>query len=113
MAVTPGFVDFVVERVATVIPVEPRRMFGGVLLYGPAGPVALLADDRLYLKSDALTGDRFDEAGMEPFSPYGDGRTMPYREVPGELLEDRDALTPWLRLAAEASERSATPRRRR
>jgi DNA transformation protein len=113
MAVTPGFVDFVVERLSATIPVEPRRMFGGVLLYGPAGPVALLADDRLYLKSDDVSRERFDGAGMEAFSPYGDGRTMPYREVPGELLEDADALAPWVRLAAEAAERSVTPGRRR
>jgi DNA transformation protein len=112
MPVTPGFVDFVVERVANVIPVEPKRMFGGVLLYGPAGPVALLVDDRLYLKSDEASRDRFDEAGMDAFSPYGDGRTMPYRQVPGELLEDADALAPWVRLAAASSERSATRRRR-
>jgi TfoX/Sxy family transcriptional regulator of competence genes len=43
---------------------------------------------------------------MGPFRPYGpDGESMQYYAVPADLLEDAEALEPWVRRAIEVARR--------
>jgi len=77
-------------------------MFGGVGLYAGEHFFALIADDTLYFKVDDSTRAEFEARGMGPFRPFGDsGGTMQYYQVPEDLLEDPDALRPWVEKAIE------------
>ena len=77
-------------------------MFGGVGLYSGEFFFALIADDILYFKADASTRPDFEARGMGPFRPFGDaGGTMQYYQVPEDLLEDPDALRPWVEKAVD------------
>lgn len=108
MAVSPGFREYALEQLARVVPggVRPRAMFGGVGIYAGARFFALLAGDALYLKGDDVTRDDFARAGMAPFAPGGDpAQAMSYYEVPPEILDDIDALAPWVDRALAAAER--------
>ena len=87
-------------------------MFGAVGLYAGTSFFALIDDDRLYFKVDDENRPDFEAAGMEPFRPYGDDRTMGYYEVPIDVLEDADALTAWARKAIAVAERAHRPKRR-
>lgn len=113
MPVNPGFRDYVLEQLTRIIPTpRARPMFGGVSINGPEGTFALIDDDVLYLKGDKHSRERYEGAGWAPFRPFGaTGSTMAYFEVPPELLEDTDALLPWVELARDAAARVKRPRK--
>jgi DNA transformation protein len=71
-------------------------MFGGVGLYSGELFFALIAEDTVYFKVDESTRPDFEARGMGPFRPFGDtGGTMPYYELPEDVLEDTEALRVW------------------
>jgi DNA transformation protein len=107
MSVSPSFRTFVLEQLArTTTGVRARGMFGGVGIYGGEHFFALISDDTLYFKVDDTNRPDFIARGMGPFRPYGpDGETMQYYAVPADLLEDAEALEPWVRRAIEVARR--------
>jgi DNA transformation protein len=123
----PPFVAHVLELLAPLGAVRARRMFGGHGLYVDALFIALIADDRLYLKADATSRPAFERAGCTPFAYSRSDRaavTLGYWSAPDDALDSQQAMAPWARLAlaaalrAKASNRSpsaddarATPRK--
>ena len=107
MTVSPSFREFVEDQLAEILPVRTRAMFGGVGIYTDELFFGLIHDDVLFLKVDDHTREEFEERGLKSFRPYGpDGAEMPYREAPGNLLEDPDALRPWVEGAVDAARRA-------
>jgi DNA transformation protein and related proteins len=115
MPVTPSFRAFVLDQLArTTGGVRGRAMFGGLGVYANELFFALVDNDTLYLKADDLTRPDFEARGMSPFRPYGDGgEVMSYYQVPAELLEDVEALQPWVDRALAAAERKRRKRGQR
>ncbi len=106
MPVSPQYRDYVVEQLACVGRVSARSMFGGVGLYLDGVFFALIARDVLYLKVDDANRPEYEAAGMSPFKPYPNRRTtMPYYELPAEVLDDPDQLREWARKAWDAANR--------
>jgi DNA transformation protein and related proteins len=113
MAVSDGFVQFVVDQLSDCGVILPKRMFGGVGLYAGDLFFAILANDVLYLKVDGSNRGDFEAAGQGPFRPYGDDReTMQYYQVPPEVLEDPDELARWARKAISVAVTARTARSR-
>lgn len=108
MAVSSEYREFVLESLGRVAPaVTSRSMFGGVGVYSTGLFFALMAGDTLYLKVDDTTRGDFQAIGMKPFYPYGDDQqSMNYYELPADLLEDADALRPWVEKAIDVARRS-------
>ena len=97
MPVTAEYREYVLEQLRRVAPVTHRSMFGGVGIYSDGLFFALMDDDTLYLKVDDSNRGDFEAAGARPFSPFGDpSMVMRYCELPADLLEDPDALRPWV-----------------
>lgn len=98
MAVSASFRTFVIDQLSRAVPrVRARAMFGGVGIYAGELFFALLADDTLYFKVDDSNRSDFEAQGMGPFRPYGEGgEVMQYYQVPADLLDDPDALKPWV-----------------
>ena len=116
MTADRSFIDRVIARLLPLGPVRGRRMFGGWGIFLDDVMFALIAGDRLYLKVDADTEERFAAAGAEPFTyRRGDGQAivMSYREAPAGTIEDAEALLPWARLALEAARRAHRKKRPR
>ena len=118
MAVSDGFKDLVRDLLAAFGPVTIRNMFGGAGIYADGVMFAILADDVLYLKADAISQGAFRGEGMEPFTYLKEGKgrvAMSYFEVPPRLLEEPDELVAWARhahrIASAGKERR--PRKRR
>lgn len=112
MTVSPSFRDHVLEQLRRVAPVATRPMFGGLTLFHEGRAFALIDEDRLYFKVDAGNRGDFEAAGSGPFLPFGDpARPMAYWELPGEVLEDTEALAAWARKAFAAAHRARRPRR--
>lgn len=99
------------ELLATLGPVDVRRMFGGHGLYVDGLILALVIDECLYLKTDASSRDAFQAAGCRPFQYEVPGRTVTvsYWTVPDEALDSPAAMQPWARLALEAALRARKP----
>ena len=113
MAVSPEYREFVLEQLGRVAPVTSRAMFGGVGIYSEGFFFALLDDDTTYLKVDDSNRGDFERVGMGPFRPFGDDEhVMQYYELPADLLEDADALRPWMLKALDVA-RSARRRKKR
>jgi DNA transformation protein len=115
MSVSPTFRSFVVEQLQRVRPeVRARSMFGGVGIYAADLFFALVDDDTVYFKVDETTRGEFEARGMGPFRPTGeDGEVMQYYQVPADLLEDAEALRPWVEAAIEVARRAKRRRSRR
>jgi DNA transformation protein len=115
MAVSPEFRAFVVDLFARILPhVRARSMFGGVGIYASDLFFAIIDDDTVRLKVDDSNRAMFEARGMGPFRPFGpDGETMQYYELPGEILEDSDALHEWASAAIEVARAKRSAKRRR
>jgi DNA transformation protein len=85
-----------------------RRMFGGHGVYVDDLFVAIIAFDRLYLKTDAHTRERFERAGCEAFvyDKKSGAVSLGYWSAPDEAMESPALMQPWARLALEAALRS-------
>ena len=113
MAVSKFYKAFLLEQLNQVRPVTSRAMFGGLGIYAEGLFFALADDDVLYFKSDASNRADFEEAGMGPFRPFGDERAMAYFEVPGEVLEDEEALAWWMGKAIDVAAQAALSKKPR
>lgn len=101
MPVSGSFRTFVVDQLRRVVGrVRARAMFGGVGIYAGERFFALIADDTLYFKVDESNRPDFETRGMAAFRPYGEsGEVMGYYQVPEDVLEDPEALRPWVEKA--------------
>ena len=94
--VSNDYLEFVLEQLAGAGEVAARKMFGGAGLYLEGVFFALIADDVLYFKVDDTNRNDYEAEGMLPFQPYKKKKTtMPYYEVPVEVLENGDSVKDW------------------
>jgi DNA transformation protein len=112
-----AFVTHVLDQLDAVGPVSARAMFGGFGLYLRGVMFALIAEETLYFKTDAVNRAAFEEAGMGPFVFESKGRTVAtsYHQAPPDTLEDAESLAELARDAYAAAQRAKAtgPRRPR
>ena len=102
MPVSPAHKAFVQDLLSEFGPVSIRNMFGGAGIYANGVTFAILVDDTLYLKADALSARDFAAEGKGPFTYRPKGQApvaMSYWEVPERLLDDPEELATWARRA--------------
>jgi DNA transformation protein len=113
------YLAYVVDLLRHWAPVAVRRMFSGHGLYRGDVIFALIINDVLYFKTDALNRPAYEAAGMAPFSYTRSGRPTvitSYHAVPSDLLEGDGALADWAEQAFAAALRfrkAKPPARRR
>ena len=106
---TPPFVSHCLELFAPLGAVRARRMFGGHGIYLDGLFIALITDDRLYLKSDPTRRAAFERAGCQPFAYSrrdADAVTLGYWSAPDEALDSPRAMEPWARMALASAVRA-------
>ena len=117
----PAEIDWLEEVFDGAARITTRRMFGGWGIYADALFFALILDDRLWLKADALSDAEWDAAGCPRFTyeiaDKGNGKgaqsgSLNYRLAPDEAFDDADAMRRWAELALAAAARSAGAKRR-
>ncbi|KCZ88166.1 TfoX/Sxy family protein [Hyphomonas jannaschiana] len=109
------FHEFVMELFAPMGPVSVRRMFGGAGVFKDGLMFALLADDVIYLKTDAAFRAELEAEGCQPFiwTRPSDGKQtdMGYVSLPPDAMDEADLASEWGRkafgvaLAAKAKKR--------
>jgi DNA transformation protein and related proteins len=115
MAVTDDYLQYVLEQLAGLGHVAPRRMFGAVGLYHEERFFGLISRDTLYFRVDDSNRSDYESRGMGRFRPFPDKPywSMTYYEVPADTLEDADECMAWARKslsAAVTKQRAATKR---
>ena len=95
------------ELLAPLGHIRTRAMFGGHGVYCDEVFMAIVVGDQLYLKVDALTQPRFEQAGSQPFIYQSKGKSaaMSYWSVPEDALESPQFMQPWAELALQAAQR--------
>lgn len=114
MSPATPFVAHCLELLAPLGAVRARRMFGGHGLYVDALFIALVVDERLYLKADADARPMFERAGCTPFAYSrrdGAAVTLGYWSAPDEALDSPQGMAPWGRLALAAALRAQVVKR--
>ena len=102
------FVAHCTELLGSVGAVRSRRMFGGRGFYVDDLFVALIAQERLYLKVDAQTRPAFEAAGCTPFVYEASSRSVSlgYFSAPDDAMDSAPLMQPWARLALAAALRA-------
>jgi DNA transformation protein len=101
------FVEYALRQLQVLGPVVARRMFGGHGLYCDERFFAVIDNDALYFKVDALSRLDYVAAGMGPFAPLPGKKMDGYYEVPLDVLESRAKLAQWGKKALAAAEGAA------
>jgi len=94
------YVHFVTQQLGDVSGLACGRFFGGTGLSTEGVQFAMIMDNALYFAVDDTTRPRYENAGMQCFSyatRRGRVQVRRYFEVPGDVVEDRDALSRWAR----------------
>lgn len=109
MARTDSFVEYTVELLEKLGPVQARRMFGAWGLYFGGRMFGIVDEGQLYLKTDDVTKPDFQAAGGRPFTFESKGKVMEtgYWTPPTDASDDAYALLPWARRAVDAAQRAA------
>ena len=102
------FVNHCLELLSKLGAARSRRMFGCHGLYVDDLFIAIIVNERLYLKVDALTRPRFEAAGCTPFvyDAAGKAVSLGYFSAPDDAIESPPLMQPWARLALAAAVRA-------
>ncbi len=103
---TDSFVEYVLDQLRGLGSVVARSMFGGHGIYHDSVFFAIVADDRLYFKTDEATREGYRTQGMGPFRPNEKQTLKSYYEVPADVLEDDEALALWAEQAVRVTRES-------
>ena len=91
-------------------PVQLKRMFGGHGIYRGGVIIAIEADGAIFLKTDAESRPRFEQAGSRPFTypkAGGEATMTSYWALPETAFDDPDEMRRWGALAEAAAGRFA------
>jgi DNA transformation protein len=115
MALSAEYLAFIKDQMSGFGPVSIKRMFGGAGVSLDDVNFAIIADEILYLKTDAVNEPDFTAEDLEPFAYEGrNGRRMQmsYRRAPPRVMDDADEMTLWCRKAFDAALRARKARKR-
>ena len=102
MATSPEYCDYIIDLLSPHYPVTTRKMFGGVGIFCEFGMCALITSDSVYHgKVDDENRADYEAAEMPQFM------TMPYYQVPVEVLDSEEEVGIWLNKSIDAARRAA------
>jgi DNA transformation protein len=100
------------RKLAAVLPVETRAMFGGIGIYSEGLFFALVGNGSLYFKVDDSNRGAFEKAGAGPFRPFGpEGGSMSYYLVPDRVLAKPATLKRWAEKALDVAREARAKRK--
>lgn len=102
------YIDYLREVFADFGPVSARPMFGGHGLYHEGLMFGLVAQEALYLKSDAENVHFFEAESLEKFSYEKQGKcySIAYFQAPDTVYDDPEEAALWAHRAYAAALRA-------
>ncbi len=101
MPLTDAYLEKVLRILDKVRPVTHRKMFGGAGIYMDGTMFAVLDNDRIFFKVDALSEKLFLSHNAKAWLIQG--KPMRYRELPASVLKDTTALGGWIDTAVQVA----------
>ena len=102
MAVSDGFLEYVLDQLARWGGVSARKMFGCAGLYRDGMMFGVISNDVVYFKVDDTNREKYEAEECLPFKPFPNRPTiMSFYELPGEILENPEDLTDWAKESLE------------
>jgi len=97
MSVDQGYMDHIMEKFSKPEEMSVKKMFGGAGIFYEGKMFALVHDDILFFKIDETNRKDYIEKGTGPFEPpfMKKKMSMPYYELPEDVLEDRERFNEW------------------
>lgn len=101
------YIEFLHEVFAEFGDIRAKPMFGGYGLFHNELMFALIADEQLYLKVDAVSESDFTNQALPAFNFNKAGKTvkMSYRLAPESIFDDPAEAKHWAQLAYDAAKR--------
>ncbi|MEM7359702.1 MAG: TfoX/Sxy family protein [Pseudomonadota bacterium] len=109
------FVSYLHEVFEQFGTIRSRKMFGGHGIYHNDLMFGLVADDELYLKTDAENLSEFTDRDLDAFEFNKDGKLMKmsYYRAPEEIYDDPDEAAHWGNIAYAAAVRANNKKTRK
>lgn len=95
MAVDKEYQDYIEEQLSEFGEFEAKRMFGGIGYFRDKAMFGAIMHGAFRLKGDDTTAPDFAKYGKERHQIPGKKMSMPYYEVPDEILNDKHVLKEW------------------
>lgn len=115
MVASPAFAEFLREQLASLGPVETRRMFGKTGVFVDGVMIGMVTENTLYFRVDDDNRAAFREAEAHPplnYAKKGERIDLAFWRAPERLFDDPEELVAWAGLALAAARRVALKRRR-
>jgi DNA transformation protein len=109
MPADAGLIEWAKESLEPLGTITHRAMMGAAVLYCDGTVFAVVDDEAIYFKFDAVSAPIWDEAGLPPFTftnSTGETVSMNYRRAPDDVYDDADAMRQWAALGIEAGRRA-------
>lgn len=98
MATNQGTIHFLLDQLTPAGDVSARKMFGEYGIYYAGKMVALVCDEKLYLKP-TLRGRAYLGDVLEEGIPYPNAK--PHFYIPGDLWEDGEWLSELIKITSD------------
>jgi TfoX/Sxy family transcriptional regulator of competence genes len=112
-----AFAEYVVEQIDALGNVSTRRFFSGTaIVIGELQLGFVSRDETLYLRLNPDDRAELERLGGQPFAYARSGKarvTPGYFSVPGDIIDDRPALTDWAQRAYAFAQSMHKPKRGR
>lgn len=96
MAVSPDFLDYVLDQLSSWEGVSVKRMFGGAALYREGLAFGMVAQNTVYLEVDDTNNNKYIQEGSSPLKPFKSQATvLSFYNVPPEIFENSDKFIEW------------------
>jgi DNA transformation protein len=106
MTATKAYREYVQERLAPLVPLRVRPMFGEAGVYREDLLFGMIVNDALYFRVDDTNRADYEALGIGPLVPHWNPtKPLPYYEVPRAVLEDPDRLQEWANKAVAVADR--------
>lgn len=101
------FLDYILSKLEPHGPIWARAMFGGYGIYYQTTMFALIAESILYFRIDEENRLDYSPYEAKPFIYSGGQKqiTLPYLELPEEVLNDSEILAQWIEKSKDAAMR--------
>ncbi|MEM7037216.1 MAG: TfoX/Sxy family protein [Bacteroidota bacterium] len=110
-AITESYADYIRDQLSGVEGFNFKKMFGGIGIFRDGVMFGLINKGDIFrLRTDETNREMFESRGYEIWN-HGRG-TMPYHEVPAEVVEDRQALAEWAEISYEVALRHKKPKKK-
>lgn len=113
MTASAEYTEYVLELLEPIGPVRTGRFFGGVGISKGSLQFAMIMGNSLYFAVDDNTREKYEEAGMQPFSymtKKGWVQVRRYFELPEDVLTDPEQLRRWAEESIQAAGKTKKPK---